>query len=130
MLTYIWRHFGVVIQKNTTFDPNSMKLLPKTALAFGYLPVIRQSTDNNSIRTAVINCALALGTNEIVVTDDDDPAADLRNIELEPLFDAIDEIVNLRRTTEDVTVINGCNLMIAELENVIQNIIAPANGPR
>ena len=93
------------------------------AKALALMSVIRQASSDKEIRELCIKACETIGANEIVVTDDVDPAAELRNIKLDPIYAAIDECNSIADASSSDSVKQGCQAIVQTLTAVLQKLI-------
>ena len=97
--------------------------IDNTAKALALMAVIRQASTDGEIRKLCIGACETIGTNAIVITDDVDPAAELRNIKLDPIYAAIDECNSIADASNSDSVKQGCQAIVQSLTSILQKLI-------
>ena len=101
------------------------KTFDKIAGALAHLAVVIQSTDDAEIRDLCTDAASMIKTkvDDIVIVDDVDPAAELKSIRFEPLYEAINECNSIADKSSSPTVKANCLEIVESLTSVIKKLI-------
>ena len=101
------------------------KTFDKIAGALAHLAVVRQATEDAEIRDLCMDAASTIKTkvDDIVILDGVDPAADLRLIKFDPLYDAINECNSIADKSSSPTVKGSCLEIVESLTAVIKKLI-------
>jgi len=95
-----------------------------TAAAIATIMQAKQSTDDSTVQDACEAALTAFGENSLVLPDDVDPNASIKDVPIKYIQAGIDELNNTARARNDGNVSDACDAIVDSFLGVIAAINA------
>ena len=91
--------------------------------ALAHMSTIRKSTSDTEIRNLCVTATNVIAAESIIINDDIDPAAELKNVSLDPIFAGISECNSIADNTSSETIKQSCREIVQALTAVMHKLI-------